>query len=117
MQNVKLLTEIPELLIYIDGKLHITVLGGIKLTGLDRLKVTLKLIRPDNKTNAFRHNLDLYNSVQSEQLIEKASEALDISSNETSKVVNNLIIVKKRGGANVYTHCIIAKKTSRNLRL
>lgn len=35
MQNVKLLIENPELLIYIDGKLHITVLGGIKLTGLD----------------------------------------------------------------------------------
>lgn len=55
------------------------------------MKVTLKLIRTDNKTNAFRHNLDLYNSVQSEQLIEKASEALDLSSNETSTVVNNLI--------------------------
>jgi len=87
----KLLTDNPELLFYLEGKLHIIVLGGIKLTGLDRLKVTLKLIRPDNKNNAFRHNLDLYNSVQTEQLIEKASEALDISSSETSTVVNNLI--------------------------
>jgi hypothetical protein len=64
----KLITEKPELLTYIDGKLHITILGGIKLTGLDRLKVTLKLIRPDTKQNAFRHNLDLYNSIQTEQL-------------------------------------------------
>jgi hypothetical protein len=64
----KLITENPELLTYIDGKLHITILGGIKLTGLDRLKVTLKLIRADNKQNAFRHNLDLYNSIQTEQL-------------------------------------------------
>lgn len=87
----KLLTDNPELLFYVEGKLHITVLGGIKLTGLDRLKVTLKLIRTDNKNNAFRHNLDLYNSMQSEQLIEKASETLDISSSETSAVVNNLI--------------------------
>jgi hypothetical protein len=30
---VKLITENPELLLYLDGKLHITVLGGIKLTG------------------------------------------------------------------------------------
>ncbi len=28
----KLITENPELLFYLDGKLHITVLGGIKLT-------------------------------------------------------------------------------------
>ncbi len=42
----KLATDNPELLIYIDGKLHITVLGGIKLKGLDRLKVTLKITLP-----------------------------------------------------------------------
>ena len=66
-------------------------MGGIKLTGLDRLKVTLKLIRTDNKNNVFRHNLDLYNSMQSEQLIEKASEALDISSSELSQVINGLV--------------------------
>jgi len=80
----KLITDNPELLTYLDGKLHITILGGIKLTGLDRLKVTLKLIRTDNKQNAFRHNLDLYNSIQSEQLIEKSAEALDISTAEIS---------------------------------
>lgn len=85
------MTDNPELMLYLEDKLHITVLGGIKLTGLDRLKVTLKLIRTDDKSNAFRHNLDLYNSMQTEQLIEKASEALDISSSETSAVVNNLI--------------------------
>ena len=86
----KLITENPELLIYLDGKLHITVLGGIKLTGLDRLKVTLKLIKTDNKQNAYRHNLDLYNGIQTEQLIEKASEALDISTSETGKTIGNL---------------------------
>ena len=60
----KLITENAELLIYLDSKLHITILGGIKLTGLDRMKVTLKLTSTDNKNNAFRHNLDLYNSIQ-----------------------------------------------------
>jgi hypothetical protein len=86
----KFISENPELLIYIDGKLHITVLGGIKLTGLDRLKVTLKLCPTGKTTTAYRHNLDLYNSIQSEQLIEKVSEALDISTSETSKAINNL---------------------------
>ena len=49
----KLIADNPELLTYLDGKLHITILGGIKLTGLDRLKVTLKLIRTDKKTMPF----------------------------------------------------------------
>jgi hypothetical protein len=42
----------------VEGRLHLTILGGIMLTGLDRMKVTLKLIRTDNKNNAFRHNLE-----------------------------------------------------------
>lgn len=91
MSKGKLITDNVELLIYMDGRLHITVLGGIKLTGLDRLKVTLKLIITGKPANAFRHNLDLYNSVQSEQLIEKASEALDVSSSELSGIINGLI--------------------------
>ena len=86
----KLIIDNPELLLYLDGKLHITVLGGIKLTGLDRLKVTLKLSLIGKSDTAYRHNLDLYNSIQSEQLIEKVSEALDISTSETSKAINNL---------------------------
>jgi hypothetical protein len=90
-KKAKLITENPELLLYLEGKLHITVLGGIKLTGLDRLKVTLKLIITGKPSNAFRHNLDLYNSMQSEQLIEKASEMLDISSSELSQVINGLV--------------------------
>jgi hypothetical protein len=86
----KLITENAELLIYLDGKLHITILGGIKLTGLDRMKVTLKLTGTDNKNIAFRHNLDLYNSIQAEQLIEKSAEALDVSTNEISTAIGNL---------------------------
>ena len=90
-KKTKLITENPELLLYLEGKLHITVLGGIKLTGLDLLKVILKLIVTGKPANAFRHNLDLYNSMQSEQLIEKASETLDISSSELSQVINGLV--------------------------
>lgn len=52
----KLIVENPELLLYMDGKLHITVLGGIKLTGFDRLKVTLKIVCGGNTNRAFRHN-------------------------------------------------------------
>ncbi len=95
MSKTRLITDNPELLIYIDSKLHITILGGIKLTGLDRLKVTLKLIKASPTGGglegaAFRHNLDLYNSIQSEQLIEKAAEALDLSTAEISTAIGQL---------------------------
>lgn len=90
----KLIADNPELLLYLENKLHITILGGIKLTGLDRLKVTLKLTPQPPKEgaigNAFRHNLDLYNNIQTEQLIEKAAEALDVSTNEISTAISSL---------------------------
>ena len=89
-KTAKLITENPELLLYLDGKLHITILGGIKLTGLDRLKVTLKLVCTDDKQNAFRHNLDLYNSIQAEQLIEKAADTLDMGTREISTAISQL---------------------------
>ncbi len=34
MTKAKLHADNPELLQFIDGKLHITILGGIKFTGL-----------------------------------------------------------------------------------
>jgi predicted transcriptional regulator len=105
-KKAKLITENAELLIYLDGKLHITILGGIKLTGLDRMKVTLKLTRTDNKQNTFRHNLDLYNSIQTEQLIEKSAEALDISTNEISTAISQLTA----GLENYRAECLEAMK-------
>jgi hypothetical protein len=90
MTTGKLLTDNPELLYYVHGNLHITILGGIKLTGLDRLKVTLKVVSKDNKQNVFRHNLDLYNSIQTSQLIERVVNALEISTEEMTEAVNHL---------------------------
>ena len=85
-------TDNPELLHYLTSKLHITILGGIKLTGLDRMKVTLKLTSLPGRPGgaAFRHNLDLYNSIQTEQLIEKSAEAQDISTAEISTAISQL---------------------------
>ena len=54
------------------------------------MKVTLKLTSTDHKQNAFRHNLDLYNSIQTEQLIEKSAEALDMGTNEISTAISHL---------------------------
>ena len=91
MNSPTLHTDNPELLHYIDGKLHITVLGGIKFTGLDRLKVTLKIVHINNKLITFRHSVDLYNHIQTGQLIERAAETLDITTTMVSNTISQLI--------------------------
>lgn len=48
------------LLIYRSAVLIVTVLGGVKLEGLDRMRVTLKVEVPDSPRPPVRHNLDLY---------------------------------------------------------
>ncbi len=74
----KLNTTNPEQLIYSNGLLEIEVLGGVKLEGLDRLRVTLKIALPENSTPPVRHNLDLYNDTQTEKLIRKTAERLEV---------------------------------------
>lgn len=90
MGKTSLVTDNAELLVYLDGQLHVTILGGIKLSGLDRMRVTLKMTIQAGRPTAFRHNLDLYNSIQVEQLLEKASEALDLGRAELSGVISRL---------------------------
>jgi len=74
----KLITANSELLVYDSGELLITVLGGIKLTGLDRMKVTLKVEHKARPTLPVRHHLDLYNHPHTEQLIHKIAESFDL---------------------------------------
>ena len=70
MQLLKLQVTNAEQLVYDNGLLILTVLGGVKLEGLDRMRVTLKLELPDSPRPPLRHNLDLYNDNQLEKLIE-----------------------------------------------
>ena len=74
-------------LIYAQGILTIEVLGGIRLDGLDRLRVTLK-IKAEHLT--LRHNLDLYNDTQVEKLIRKASEKLEVGTSVTAAALMDL---------------------------
>lgn len=54
--------------------LLLTVLGGVKLTGLDRLRVTLKAERVDGPhALPLRHNLDLYHAGQVAALTDRAA--------------------------------------------
>ena len=69
---------------YDNCELLITVLGGIKITGLDRLRVTLKVEHKTRPLLPVRHNLDLYNQPHTEQLVNKIAENFEISTQATT---------------------------------
>jgi DNA primase len=74
-------------LIYDTGELLITVLGGIKLTGLDRMRVTLKVEHKARPVLPVRHHLDLYNHPHTEQLMNKIAESLDIPTQGATQTI------------------------------
>jgi hypothetical protein len=63
---------------YENDILKITVLGGIRLEGLDRLRVTLKAEVKESPRPPFRHTVDLYNDTQLEKFIRKGAEKLEL---------------------------------------
>ncbi len=94
-------TTNPEAITYQTEELLFTVLGGIKLEGLDRLRVTLKievinrkfkhyLNNPDVADLALRQNLDLYNDTQVEKLIRKTAERIEVGSSTIAKSVADI---------------------------
>ncbi len=81
-------THNPEYITWNYEQLHITLLGGIRIEGLDKLRVTIKI---EFKGTAIRHNLDLYNDTQTEKLIRKTAEKLNIGTSYISKAIAQLI--------------------------
>jgi hypothetical protein len=71
----KLETPTPDHLIYTNSILTIEVLGGVRLEGLDRMRVTLKVSLNQSDTPPVRHNLDLYNDTQLEKFTRKLPTA------------------------------------------
>jgi len=69
----KLSTSNPQQLEYSTELLQISILGGIKLEGLDRMRVTLKVGLKDSPRPPVRHNLDLYNDNQLEKFLRVTS--------------------------------------------
>lgn len=78
--NQKLNTTDPEQIHYNTAELLITLLGGISLNNLDRLRVTLYIRRNPhiNPRYSLRQNIDLYQDDLVEKLIRKAAEKLEI---------------------------------------
>ena len=83
-------TTNPESLIYQNDLLKLTVLGGIKLEGLDRMRSTLKIELKESSVPPVRHNLDLYNDLACEKLIRRAAEKLEIGTSVIAASVAEL---------------------------
>lgn len=80
-------TTNPDHLLYRNGLLDIAILGGIRLEGLDRMRVTLKI---QIEHLAIRHNLDLYNDTQVEKLVRKVAEKLEVGTSVIGAALNEL---------------------------
>jgi len=87
----KLNASNPKELVYKIDDLIFTLLGGINVRNLDRLRVTLKTERRGDAYNRLRHNLDLYNDDQLGKYSLKASDRLDVSSERMRKSLAQLV--------------------------
>lgn len=83
----KLNTTNQEHITYQHPPLDIVILGGIRLEGLDRMRVTLKI---QVEHLAIRHNLDLYNDTQVDKLIRKVAEKLEVGTSVIAAALQDL---------------------------
>ncbi len=74
-------------IVYKHPPMDIAILGGIRLEGLDRMRVTLKV---QVEHLSIRHNLDLYNDNQTEKLIRKIAERLEIGTSVAASALIDL---------------------------
>lgn len=89
-QKHTLNTTDPNLLSYTNELLQIEVPGSVKLEGLDRMRVTLKVELKDSPRPPVRHNLDLYNDNQLEKFIRKVAERLEIGTSVIAASLSEL---------------------------
>jgi hypothetical protein len=83
-------TSNPDQLIYENSILTIEILGGVRLEGLDRMRVTLKVSLNESEIPPVRHNLDLYNDTQLEKFIRKIAERLEVGTSVTAGTLAEL---------------------------
>jgi hypothetical protein len=97
----KLNTSNPDTITYHTEELAYTILGGIRLEGLDRLRVTIKievvnrkfqhyLNNPDIAALAIRQNLDLYSITQVEKLARLIADRLEVGVTQVHKDLSNI---------------------------
>jgi predicted transcriptional regulator len=99
--ELKIDTTNPNAITYCTEELGFTILGGIRMDGLDRLRVTIRIEvvnrkfehyqnNPDLAALPLNHNLDLYNDVQVEKLIRKAAERLEVGTLQITKSIADI---------------------------
>lgn len=74
---------------YLTEHLEIHILGGIKVTKLETLRITLSVQKP-GQHNVLRHSLDLYNDNQVEKLVRKIAERLEMGTSITRRTLQEL---------------------------
>jgi len=97
VRNRTIIHMTTELIIIDQQQLHyendilkITALGGVRLEGLDRLRVTLRMEIKDSPRPPVRHNLDLYNDNQLEKFIRKCAEKLETGTTVIAASISEL---------------------------
>ena len=94
--DYKLNVASADALTYTSEEIGYTILGGIRLEGLDRLRVTIKievinrkfqhyLNNPEIAALAIRQNLDLYSITQTEKLARLVAERLEVGVTQVTK--------------------------------
>ncbi|OJW31059.1 MAG: hypothetical protein BGO54_07195 [Sphingobacteriales bacterium 46-32] len=98
---MELNTSNPHCFTYQTEELLIELLGGIRIDGLDRMRVTMKvtvvnrkhatyLTNPELAGLSVRHNLDLYNDTQVEKFIRRVAEKLETGSIALTKAIADI---------------------------
>ncbi len=80
-------TNTPQQMTWQYEEMHVAVLGGLKLEGLDRMRVTLKI---EYRKDVIRHNLDLYNDAHTEKLTRKTAERFSMGTAYIGKMLGEL---------------------------
>lgn len=99
--NMELNITNPNCFTYHTEELLIELLGGIRIEGLDRMRVTMKitvinrkhagyLTNPELAGLSVRHNLDLYNDTQVEKFVRRVSEKLETGSIALTKAIADI---------------------------
>ncbi len=101
MKHEKINTTNPDAIFLETEELRLTILGGVRIEGLDRMRVTLKievvnrklthyLNSPELSALALRHNVDLYNDTQVDKLCRRAATRLEIGVTSLTQIIAEL---------------------------
>ncbi|RNC79870.1 MAG: hypothetical protein ED557_12120 [Balneola sp.] len=80
-------TTNPEAPVFTTEDITITILGGVKLGGLDKLRVTLKI---EKEEAPIRQNLDLYHSSQVGKLTEQIAGLFELPQEQITETLETL---------------------------